>query len=105
MCLRDREEEDTMGGSLVRVGVLALLLTLLSGCGSTYKYVNVRSSIPGTQGLVKAIVEAHSENICKDADVEHRSADVYVENRQGRPALTQIPAVRVYASDRCIHTR
>ena len=94
-----------MGGNLVRVGVLAFLLILLSGCGSTYSYVTVRSSIPGTQGLVKTIVEAHSENICKDADVEHHSADVYVENRQGRPALIQIPTVRVYASNRCIHTQ
>ena len=93
-----------MDGSLARVGVLALLLTLLSGCGTTYNYVNVRSSIPGTQGLVKAIVQAHSEHVCKDADIKHLSADVYAENIQRRPALIQIPVVRVRASDRCTHT-
>lgn len=93
-----------MGGSLVRgAGVLALLLTMLSGC-STYSYVNVRSSIPGTQGLVKAIVEAHSENVCKDADIEQLSADVYVEKHR-RPALIQMPLVRITASDRCTHIR
>ena len=92
-----------MDGSLARVGVLALLLTLLSGCGATYNYVNVRSSIPGTQGLVKALVEAHSESVCKDADTEHRSADVYAEKYRRRPALIQT-AVHVKASDRCTHT-
>lgn len=70
-----------MGGStLARAGVLALLLTLLPGCGSTYSYVNVRSSIPGTQGLVKALMEMHSDLACKDADREHRSAQVYAVN-------------------------
>ena len=94
-----------MGGStLVRAGVLALLLILLSGCG-TYSYINVRSSIPGTQGLVKAIVEAHSEGICKDADVEHISADVYAKVDARRPALFYPVSTKIHASDRCVHQR
>lgn len=95
-----------MGGStLARAGVLALLLTLLSGCGSTYSYVNVRSSIPGTQGLVKALVQSHSEGVCKDADVEHRSADVYAKVDARRPALFYPVSTQVHATDSCVRQR